>query len=52
MDKNHAGTKFHNWTKQLDFTHRQIDTRSERNENEEAFRNHKEVNENGRVWSF
>lgn len=52
MDKNHAGTKFHNWNKSLDFTHRQIDKRSERNENDEEYLNHKEVNETGRVWSF
>jgi hypothetical protein len=52
MDKNKCGTKFHNWQKQVDFTHRQIDSRSERNENEDAIRNHQEVNENGRLWSF
>jgi hypothetical protein len=56
MDKNKCGTKFHNWNKHLDFTHRQIDDRSERNENEDAIqdaiRNHQEVNEDGRLWSF
>ena len=52
MTKNQAGTRFHNWEKQLDFTHRQIDARSERNENDEAYLNHKEVNADGRVWSF
>ena len=51
MDKNKAGLKFHNWTKKQDFTHRQIDKRTERKENE-PIKNHKEVNENGRLWSF
>ena len=52
MDKNKAGMKFNNWQKHNDFTLRKIDKRSERNENEDAIRNHKEVNETGRLWRF
>jgi hypothetical protein len=52
MDKNQAGTKFYQHLKTVDYTHEQIDARSERNENEPEYSNHKEVNETGRVWSF
>jgi hypothetical protein len=52
MNKNKAGTAFHNWHKSNDFTHRQIDDRSERKEQETEDRNPTEVNDTGRVWSF
>ncbi len=52
MNKNKAGTAFHNWNKSNDFAHRQIDDRSERNENDDELRNPKEVNETGRLWSY
>lgn len=52
MDKNKAGTKFNNWNKHNDFTHRQIDKRSERKETETEDRNPIEVNDTGRVWRF